>query len=246
MDRARSITRLFQEVVFGGGRALRRRAHPAVVLHAPHQAPADALGRVPAAAASVMALSVLLRLTPGVALFDTPEVWPHRLRISSAHPGQRRQTSLDQRDRRRGDPAAAGALLITVGWARQTRPGVPVLTDPRHGPTPDLRRHVACALVGTMLAPVAITGHHRASARVAPGAVRRPPATRSPSSRRTTRWPRRRTGSSALQDPDIVGQPQCRGTGPAPSTHCWERPEEVAERLSTSDFPALRRRLTST
>ncbi|WP_121750552.1 PI-PLC domain-containing protein [Streptomyces sp. E2N166] len=249
VDRARSVTRLFQEVVEPVAAMLCAAALTLLwfLTPGPTKRRLMPLGWVPTAAASVMALSVLLlRLTLGDALFDTPAAWPPS---ASDLLGDIRATAVDQLLTSATVVAvillAAGALLITVGWVWQTRPGVPVLTDPRHGPTLTFAV-TACALVGTMLAPVAITG---SSPRICQGSAELCDARYDEIAQLASHNAMATTADrfiGPLQDPDIVGQLNAGVRVLLLDTHRWERPEEVAERLSTSDFSsALRRRLTS-
>ncbi|WP_399881798.1 PI-PLC domain-containing protein [Streptomyces sp. BBFR51] len=248
LDRARSVTRLFQEVVEPAAAVLCAAALTLLWLSTPSPAKRRLmpLGWVPAAAASLLALTVLLlRLTLGDTLFGTPSSWPP---AASGLLGDIQATALDRILTTAVVVAvillAAGALLITVGWIWQTRPGVPVLTDPRHGPTLTFAV-TACALVGTMLAPVAITG---SSPRICQGSAELCDARYDEIAQLASHNAMATTADrfiGPLQDPDVVGQLNAGVRVLLLDTHRWERPEEVAERLSTSDFsPAERRRLT--
>ncbi|MFD5460587.1 PI-PLC domain-containing protein, partial [Streptomyces olivaceus] len=248
LNRARNVTRLFQDVVEPAAAVLCAAALTLLWLSTPSPAGRRLmpLGWVPAAAAALLALTVLvLRLTLGDALFVPPESWP------PAAAGLLADVQTAALDRLLTTAVvvavillAAGALLITVGWARQTRPSVPVLTDPRHVPALTFTV-TACALVGTMLAPVAITG---SSPRICQGGAELCDARYDEIAQLASHNAMATTADrfiGPLQDPDIVGQLDAGVRVLLLDTHRWERPEEVAERLNTSDFSAAeRRRLT--
>ncbi|MFG2681493.1 hypothetical protein [Streptomyces sp. NPDC048392] len=248
LNRARSVTRLFQEVVEPAAAVLCAAALTLLWLSTPSPARRRLmpLGWVPAAAASLMALTVLLlRLTLGDALFGAPPSWPP---AASGLLADVQAAALDRLLTTAVVVAvillAAGALLITVAWAWQTRPSVPVLTDPRHVPALTFAV-TALALVGTMLAPVAITG---SSPRICQGSADLCDARYDEIAQLASHNAMATTADrfiGPLQDPDIVGQLDAGVRVLLLDTHRWERAEEVAERLSTSDFsPAERRRLT--
>ncbi|MFF8573588.1 hypothetical protein ACF07W_24535 [Streptomyces sp. NPDC015140] len=248
VDRARSVTRLFQEVVEPAAAVLGAAALTLLWLSTPGPARRRLmpLGWAPAAAAALLALTVLgLRLTLGDALFGRPPAWPP---AASGLLADVQATALDRLLTTAVVVAvillAAGALLILVGWVWETRPSVPVLTDPRHGPTLTFAV-TACALVGTMVAPVAITG---SSPRICQGSAELCDARYDEIAQLASHNAMATTADrfiGPLQDPDIVGQLGAGVRVLLLDTHQWERPEEVADRLSTSDFsPDLRRRLT--
>ncbi|MFG3163583.1 hypothetical protein ACGFY8_27345 [Streptomyces sp. NPDC048232] len=248
VDRARSVTRLFQEVVEPAAAVLGAAALTLLWLSTPGPARRRLmpLGWAPAAAAALLALTVLgLRLTLGDALFGRPPSWPP---AASGLLADVQATALDRLLTTAVVVAvillAAGALLILVGWVWETRPSVPVLTDPRHGPTLTFAV-TACALVGTMVAPVAITG---SSPRICQGSAELCEARYDEIAQLASHNAMATTADrfiGPLQDPDIVGQLGAGVRVLLLDTHQWERPEEVADRLSTSDFsPDLRRRLT--
>ncbi|MFJ6074454.1 hypothetical protein ACIQFU_27095 [Streptomyces sp. NPDC093065] len=249
LDRARGVTRLFQDVVEPAAAVLCAAALTLLWFLTPSPAKRRLipLGWVPAAAASLMALTVLLlRLTLGDTLFGTPASWPP---AASGLLADVEAAALDRLLTTAVVVAvillAAGALLITVGWVWQTRPSVPVLTDPRHVPALTFAV-TAVALVGTMLAPVAITG---SSPRICQGSAELCDARYDEIAQLASHNAMATTADrfiGPLQDPDIVGQLGAGVRVLLLDTHRWERPEEVADRLSTSDFsPAERRRLTS-
>ncbi|AKZ54098.1 putative integral membrane protein [Streptomyces ambofaciens ATCC 23877] len=248
VDRARSVTRLFQEVVEPAAAVLCAAALTLLWLTTPSPARRRLmpLGWVPAAAAALMALTVLLlRLALDSALFGSPSSWPPS---ASDLLGDVQATAVDRLLTTATVVAvillAAGALLITVSWVWQTRPGMPVLTDPRHGPTLTFAV-TACALVGTMVAPVAITG---SSPRICQGSAELCDARYDEIAQLASHNAMATTADrfiGPLQDPDIVGQLDAGVRVLLLDTHHWERPKEVADRLSSSDFPPeLRRRLT--
>ncbi|MFB7653694.1 MULTISPECIES: hypothetical protein [unclassified Streptomyces] len=248
VDRVRSVTRLFQEVVEPAAAVLGAAALTLLWLSTPSPARRRLmpLGWAPAAAAALLALTVLgLRLTLGDALFGPPPSWPP---AASGLLADVQATALDRLLTTAVVVAvillAAGALLILVGWVWETRPSVPVLTDPRHGPTLTFAV-TACALVGTMVAPVAITG---SSPRICQGSAELCDARYDEIAQLASHNAMATTADrfiGPLQDPDIVGQLGAGVRVLLLDTHQWERPEEVADRLSTSDFsPDLRRRLT--
>ncbi|MFG3320758.1 hypothetical protein ACGF3J_22195 [Streptomyces sp. NPDC048171] len=248
VDRARSVTRLFQEVVEPAAAVLGAAALTLLWLSTPGPARRRLmpLGWAPAAAAALLALTVLgLRLTLRDTLFGRPPSWPP---AASGLLADVQATALDRLLTTAVVVAvillAAGALLILVGWVWETRPSVPVLTDPRHGPTLTFAV-TACALVGTMVAPVAITG---SSPRICQGSAELCDARYDEIAQLASHNAMATTADrfiGPLQDPDIVGQLGAGVRVLLLDTHEWERPEEVADRLSTSDFsPDLRRRLT--
>ncbi|ANB04879.1 hypothetical protein SAM40697_0918 [Streptomyces ambofaciens] len=248
VDRARSVTRLFQEVVEPAAAVLCAAALTLLWLTTPSPARRRLmpLGWVPAATAALMALTVLLlRLALDSALFGPPSSWPPS---ASDLLGDVQATAVDRLLTTATVVAvillAAGALLITVSWVWQTRPGMPVLTDPRHGPTLTFAV-TACALVGTMVAPVAITG---SSPRICQGSADLCDARYDEIAQLASHNAMATTADrfiGPLQDPDIVGQLDAGVRVLLLDTHHWERPKEVADRLSSSDFPPeLRRRLT--
>ncbi|MFE1076474.1 hypothetical protein ACFW5W_35435 [Streptomyces sp. NPDC058783] len=249
LDRARKVTRLFQDVVEPTAAVLCAAALTLLWFLTPSPAKRRLipLGWVPAAAASLMALTVLLlRLTLADTLFGTPSSWPPS---ASGLLADVEAAALDRLLTTAVVVAvillAAGALLITVGWVWQTRPSMPVLTDPRHLPALTFTV-TAVALVGTMLAPVAITG---SSPRICQGSAKLCDARYDEIAQLASHNAMATTADrfiGPLQDPDIVGQLGAGSRVLLLDTHRWERPEEVAERLSTSDFsPAERRRLTA-
>ncbi|MFE6566647.1 hypothetical protein [Streptomyces rochei] len=248
VDRARSVTRLFQEVVEPAAAVLCAAALTLLWLSTPGPVRRRLmpLGWVLAAAASLTALTVLLlRLMPVGALFGSPASWPpSATRLLTDVQATAVDLLLTTAVLVAVILLAAGALLITVGWVWETRPGMPVLTDPRHGPALTFAV-TACALVGTMLAPVAITG---SSPRVCQGSAELCDARYDEIAQLASHNAMATTADrfiGPLQDPDIVGQLDAGVRVLLLDTHRWERPEEVADRLSTSDFsPALRRRLT--
>ena len=248
LNRARNVTRLFQDVVEPAAAVLCAAALTLLWFSTPSPAGRRLmpLGWVPAAAAALTALTVLaLRLALGGVLFASPESWPP---AASGLLADVQAAALDRLLTTAVVVAvillAAGVLLITVGWARQTRPSVPVLTDPRHVPALTFAV-TACALVGTMLAPVAITG---SSPRTCQGSAELCDARYDEIAQLASHNAMATTADrfiGPLQDPDIVGQLDAGVRVLLLDTHRWERPEEVAERLNTSDFsPAERRRLT--
>ncbi|MGW8064281.1 hypothetical protein ACVV2G_18915 [Streptomyces ziwulingensis] len=246
--RARSVTRLFQEVVEPAAAVLCAAALTLLWLSTPSPGRRRLmpLGWVPVAAAAVMALTVLLlRLVPGDALFGPPSSWPP---TAAGLLGDVQANAFDRLLTTATVVAvillAAGALLITVSWVWQTRPGMPVLTDPRHGPVLTFAV-TACALVGTMVAPVAITG---SSPRLCQGSAELCDARYDEIAQLASHNAMATTADrfiGPLQDPDIVGQLDAGVRVLLLDTHQWERPEEVADRLSSSDFsPELRQWLT--
>ncbi|WP_405956603.1 hypothetical protein [Streptomyces phaeochromogenes] len=139
---------------------------------------------------------------------------------------------------------AAGALLVTAGWAWQTRPTVRIPLTPRHGLA--LAAVVsASALVGTTVAPVAMNG---SAPRVCQGSSRwcglrydelAQLAAHNAMSTTANRF------ITPQQDPDIVGQLNAGVRVLLLDTHRWERPAQITERIAISEFsPALRRQLT--
>ncbi|MFD8902790.1 hypothetical protein [Streptomyces ardesiacus] len=249
LDRARGVTRLFQDVVEPAAAVLCAVALALLWFLTPSPAGRRLipLGWVPAAAASLLALTVAgLRLALGDTLFGVPASWPP---TASDLLADVQAAALDRLLVTAVVVAvillAAGALLITVGWVRLTRPSVPVLTDPRHVPALTFAV-TAVALVGTMLAPVAITG---SSPRICQGSAKLCDARYDEIAQLASHNAMATTADrfiGPLQDPDIVGQLGAGSRVLLLDTHRWERPEEVAERLSASDFsPAERRELTT-
>ncbi|MET8569504.1 hypothetical protein [Streptomyces sp. NPDC004783] len=250
VQRARAVTRLFQEVVEPAAAILCATALALLwfTTSSPVKRRLTPLGWVPAAAASLMALAVfLLRLTLGDALFRAPPSWPPTAARLLADV---QATALDRLLTTATVVAvillAAGALLITVAWVWQTRPTVPAFTDPRHGPALTVVVS-ACALAGTVFAPVALTGP---SPRICQGSTELCDARYDEIAQLAAHNAMATTADrfiGPLQDPDLVGQLDAGVRALLLDTHYWERPEEVAERLNTSEFsPELRRRLTGT
>ncbi|MET9773963.1 PI-PLC domain-containing protein [Streptomyces sp. NPDC006367] len=248
VHRARAVTRLFQEVVEPVAAVLGAAALALLWFSAPFPVKRRLmpLGWVLTAAASLTALAVfLLRLVLGDALFSAPASWPpSAARLVADVQAAALGRLLTAATVVAVILLAAGALLITVAWIWQTRPSVPVLTDPRHGPA--LTAVVsACALAGTVFVPVALTGP---SPRICQGSaelcdVRYDEIAQLAAHNAMATTADRFIGP--LQDPDIVGQLDAGVRVLLLDTHRWERPEEVADRLSTSEFsPELRRRLT--
>ncbi|WP_237532601.1 hypothetical protein [Streptomyces sp. SID8352] len=247
VNRARAVTRLFQDVVepvaavlCAGALFLLWRSTPA-----PAARRLMSLGWVPAAAAALTAAGVfLLRLVLGDALLVPPPSWPPSAARLLADV---QATALDRLLSTATVVAvillAAGALLIAVSWVWQTRPSVPRLTDPRQGPLLTLTV-TACALLGTMLAPVAMTG---SSPRICQGSTELCDARYDEIAQLAAHNAMATTADrfiGPLQDPDIVGQLNAGVRALLLDTHRWERPEEVAERLNASEFtPELRRQL---
>ncbi|GHB39427.1 membrane protein [Streptomyces viridiviolaceus] len=248
VHRARSVTRLFQEVVEPLAAVLCAAALSLLWLSTPSPTMRRLmpLGWVLAAAASLTALAVfVLRLTPGTSLFVPPPSWPPS---AARLLDDIQATAVDRLLSTATVVAvillAAGALLITVAWVRQTGPRVPDLTDPRHGPALTFVV-TACAVVGTMLAPVALTGP---SPRICQGSPELCDARYDEIAQLAAHNAMATTADrfiGPLQDPDIVGQLDAGVRALLLDTHRWERPEQVADRLGSSEFtPELRRRLT--
>ncbi|WP_051821569.1 PI-PLC domain-containing protein [Streptomyces sp. NRRL F-5065] len=245
---ARAVTRLFQEVVEPAAAVLCAGALTLVWFSSP---PPTArrlmpLGWVPAAAAVLTGLAVLLlRVALGELPFRPPPEWPPAAtRLFDDVQAAAVQRVLTTATVVAVILLAASALLITVSWVWQTRPSLPRLTDPRHAPL--LTAAVsACALLGTMIAPVALTGP---SPRICQGSAELCDARYDEIAQLASHNAMATTADrfiGPLQDPDMVGQLDAGVRVLLLDTHRWERPEEVAGRLSTSEFsPELRDRLT--
>ncbi|MFI2435295.1 hypothetical protein [Streptomyces sp. NPDC018693] len=247
---ARAVTRLFQEVVEPAAAALGVVALLLLWFSTP---PPTARRLMPvgwalAAAATLTALAVfLVRTMVGDSPFRPPSSWP------PAAAGLLQDIQATAVDRLLNSALvvavillAAGAVLVTAGWAWQTRPSLPVLTAPRHALVLTAAVSV-CALVGTVLAPVAMTGP---APRICQGSSRLCDARYDEIAQLAAHNAMATTANrfiGPLQDPDIVGQLNAGVRALLIDTHRWERPEEVADRLSTSEFsPELRRQLTRT
>ncbi|WP_435613248.1 hypothetical protein [Streptomyces sp. bgisy159] len=139
---------------------------------------------------------------------------------------------------------AAGALLVTVSWVWQTRPRVAVRAENRRGLALTALAS-AIALTGMNLAPVTLAG---AAPRVCQGSARLCQARYDEIAQLASHNAMATTADrfiGPLQDPDVVGQLNAGVRTLLLDTHHWETPEELADRLSDSDFsPALRAQLT--
>ncbi|MFI6012680.1 hypothetical protein ACIBAG_28375 [Streptomyces sp. NPDC051243] len=245
---ARAVTRLFQEAVEPAAAVL---GVAALVLLWFSTPPPTArrlmpLGWALAAAAALTALSVfLVRTVVGDSPFRPPPSWPP----TAARLIEDIQATAVDRLLNTGIVVAvilmtAGALLVTVGWAWQTRPALRLPAGPRHGLALTAGVSV-CALVGTVLAPVAMTGP---APRVCQGSSRLCDARYDEIAHLAAHNAMATTADrfiGPLQDPDIVGQLNAGVRALLIDTHRWERPEEVADRLATSEFSLeLRQQLT--
>lgn len=244
----RSVTRLFQEVVEPAAAVL----GIAALLLLWHTAPPSTarrlvpLGWALAAAATLSALAVfLVRAMVGDSPYRPPSSWPPTVvRLVEDVQASAVDRLVTMAIVVALIPLTAGALLVGLGWVRQTRPSVRVPVEPRHALV--LSTAVsASALAATMLVPVAMTGP---APRVCQGSSRlcdvrydelAQLAAHNAMATTTDRF------IGPLQDPDITGQLNTGVRALLVDTHRWERPEEVTDRLATSDFsPELRRRLT--
>ncbi|MFE7763088.1 PI-PLC domain-containing protein [Streptomyces sp. NPDC057438] len=135
-------------------------------------------------------------------------------------------------------------MLVTVGWAWQTRPSLRLPAGRRHGLALTVGVSI-CALVGTVVAPAAMTGP---TPRICQGSSWLCDARYDEIAQLAAHNAMATTADrfiGPLQDPDIVGQLNAGVRALLIDTHRWERPEEVAERLATSEFsPELRQQLT--
>ncbi|MBV7700494.1 PI-PLC domain-containing protein [Streptomyces sp. TRM70350] len=246
--RARSVTRLFQEVVEPAAAVLGAAALILLWSVSPRPTPRRLipLGWALAAAATLTALAVLvIRVTVGDSPYRPPSSWPP----TAARLFEDIQATAVDRLLTTATVVAlillaAGALLVSLGWAWQTRPTVRIRIEPRQRLV--LTAVVsASALVGTMLAPVAMTGP---APRVCQGSSRLCDVRYDEIAQLAAHNAMATTADrfiGPLQDPDIVGQLNIGVRALLIDTHRWERPEQVANRLATSDFsPKLRRQLT--
>ncbi|WP_180686689.1 PI-PLC domain-containing protein [Streptomyces gossypiisoli] len=245
---ARSVTRLFQEVV-EPATAVVGVAALILLWSATPQPTARRLvplGWALAAAATLTALAVfVVRVTVGDSPYRPPSSWPP----TAARLFEDIQATAVDRLLTTATVVAlillaAGALLVGLGWAWQTRPTVRIRIDRRLGPV--LTAVVsASALAGTVLAPVAMTGP---APRTCQGSSRLCDLRYDEIAQLAAHNAMATTADrfiGPLQDPDLVGQLNIGVRVLLIDTHRWERPEEVADRLATSDFsPELRRQLT--
>ncbi|MFD0312754.1 hypothetical protein [Streptomyces flavalbus] len=141
----------------------------------------------------------------------------------------------------------AGALLVSVAWAWQTRPRLATLsarTEHRRGLTLTTVAS-ALALAGINLAPVTFAG---SAPDVCQGSSRLCDLRYDDTAHLASHNAMASTADrfiGPLQDPDVIGQLNAGVRALLLDTHRWERPEELADRLSRSDFsPALRAQLT--
>ncbi|MBQ1093634.1 PI-PLC domain-containing protein [Streptomyces sp. B93] len=249
VDRIRSVTRLFHEVVEPAAAVL----SVAALVLLWHATPLPAtrrlvpLGWALAGAATLTALAVfLLRVLVGERPYRPPSSWPP----AAARLLDDLQANAVDRVLHTATVVAlillvAGALLVGLGWARRTTaPTLQTRVEARHGLV--LAAAVsASALVGATLAPVALTGP---APRVCQGSSRlcdvrydelAQLAAHNAMATTTDRF------IGPLQDPDIVGQLNAGVRVLLLDTHRWERPAEITDRLADSEFsPELRRQLT--
>ncbi|MFR9794863.1 PI-PLC domain-containing protein [Streptomyces sp. MS06] len=247
MHRARFFTRLFQDVVEPSAAVLGAAALTLLWLARP-----DPIARrlVPlgwaltAAAALTGLVAWLGRLSVGDPPFRPPSSWsPTAARLIVDVQTRAMDRLLTTATLVTMILLAAGALLVTLGWAWQTRPGLPSFLEPRHGLTLTAAVSVS-ALVATVLAPVAMTG---AAPRICQGSARLCGMRYDQIAQVAAHNAMATTANrfiGPLQDPDIVGQLNAGVRVLLIDTHHWEHPREVADRLGDSEFsPQLRRQL---
>ncbi|MBD0841433.1 hypothetical protein [Streptomyces sp. TRM68416] len=244
----RSVTRLFEETV--EPTALVLAVTSLMLLWSASPPPTSRrlmpLGWTLAAAAVPLALAVAVaRVAVGDTPYRPPSSWPP---TAARLVDDLQATAVDRLLTTATLAAAillaAGALLVTVGWARQTRPVLRVSLAPRQGVA--LAAGVsAVALLGTTLSPAALTGP---APRVCQGSSRLCDLRYDELAQLAAHNAMATTANrfiSPLQDPDIVGQLNAGVRVLLLDTHYWEQPSEIADRLATSDFsPQLRRQLT--
>ncbi|MFG2312111.1 hypothetical protein ACGFS9_26110 [Streptomyces sp. NPDC048566] len=244
----RSATRLFQEAVEPTAAVL---AVLALMLLWSAAPPPTARRLVPmgwtlaAAAAATASLTALAHLAVGDTPYRPPSSWPPTatrllddLQTTAVHRVLATATVVTLIQ------LVAGALLVTVGWAWQTRPALRVPVTPRHGLA--LASVVtATALVSTALAPVAMTG---SAPRICQGDSRWCDLRYDQLAQLAAHNAMATTANrfiSPVQDPDLVGQLNAGVRTLLVDTHHWERPAEITGRLNTSEFsPELRAQLT--
>jgi len=245
---ARFLIRLFQDVVEPAAAVLAVAALGLLWTSAP-QATAQrlmSLGRVLGAAATLTVLPVfLVRVTVGETPYRPPHSWPP---ATARLVGDLQAAAIDRLLSTVITVAlillAAGALLVTMGWMGETRPTLRWPIAPRHGLVVTSVVS-ALALTGTVIAPMAMTAD---APRVCQGSTRLCALRYDELAQLAAHNAMATTSDrfiSPVQDPDIIGQLNAGVRALLLDTHHWERPAEIADRLTTSEFsPALRRRLT--
>ncbi|MEU3255124.1 PI-PLC domain-containing protein [Streptomyces sp. NPDC006997] len=263
--RARSVTRLVQNVVEPAAAVLAAAAFAALWV-APPSAPRPTrltpprpfarrltpLGWALAAAGSLLALgALLLRLvTGGGPLVAAPSSWaPSVARLVEDIEVTAVDRLLTTATVVAVSLLGAGALLVAVAWAWQTRPTLSALSalSPRMEHRRGLTLTVVAstlALAGMNLAPVTFAGSApdvcQGSSRLCD--LRYDEIAHLASHNAMASTADRFIGP--LQDPDVVGQLNAGVRALLLDTHHWERPGELADRLSDSEFsPALREQL---
>ncbi|WP_405523316.1 hypothetical protein OG426_08625 [Streptomyces canus] len=247
--RVRAATRLFQEAVEPTAAVL---AVTALILlwSAAPQPTAHRLiplgWTLTATATTTGLLTMLLQVTGDDTPYRPPASWPP----TAARLVDDLQTTAVDRLLATATVAtlillAAGALLVTVGWAWQTRrPTVRIPLTPRHGLA--MAAVVsASALVGTTVAPAAMTGP---ASRICQGSSRWCDLRYDELAQLAAHNAMATTANRFIspdQDPDIVGQLNAGVRALLLDTHHWERPAQIADRIAASGFsPELRRQLT--
>ncbi|MEU9247462.1 hypothetical protein [Streptomyces sp. NPDC048385] len=246
----RAATRLFQNAVEPTAAVLAVTALMLLWSTAP-QPPAHRLvplgWTLTAAAATTGLLTVWVRAAMGSTPYRPPSSWPPTaIRLVDDL-----QTTAVDRVVATATVATlilltAGALLVTAGWAWQTRPTVRIPLSPRHGLA--LAAVVsATALIGTTVVPATMSG---AASRVCQGSSRWCGLRYDELAQLAAHNAMATTANrfiSPEQDPDIVGQLNAGVRVLLLDTHHWERPAQITDRIATSEFsPELRRRLTRT
>lgn len=245
---ARSVTRLFRQVVEPAAATLGVAA--LLLLWSATPPPTGRrvvpLGWALAAAGTLTALAALLvRVTVADSPYRPPSSWPPTaVRLIEDIQATAVERIVSTTSVVALILLAPGALLVGVEWLRQNGRTVHIPVEPRHA-LALIAAVSAATLAGTMLVPVAMAGP---SPRVCQGSsrlcdVRYDELAQLASHNAMATTADRFIGP--LQDPDLVGQLNVGVRTLLVDTHRWERPEEIAARLATSEFPPeLRRGLT--
>ncbi|MBZ9643133.1 PI-PLC domain-containing protein, partial [Streptomyces sp. PSKA30] len=189
--------------------------------------------------------AALVGLTTSGSLADTPPSWPPAgaLLIDDV------QTTAFERLLTTATAVAtillaAGALVVTVSWVRQIRPAFPALVKPRR------RQALLAAVTAAVTAGVALAAQTipQSTPRICQGSPHLCDMRYDEVAHLTSHNAIATTAHQFIgpaQDPDITGQLNAGVRALQIDTHHWEKPQEVADRLSTSDFsPRLRQQLT--
>ncbi|MER5209579.1 PI-PLC domain-containing protein [Streptomyces sp. NPDC002838] len=248
LDRTRHATRLLQEVVEPLAAGVGLAALALVWFSGPPGVArrSMALGWAFAMAGLLSALAAaLVGFTASGSPADTPSSWPP----AAARLIDDVQSTAFERVLTTATSVATlllavGALVVIVSWARQTRPVLPSFAGPRHRQV--LLAAVAAAVTVSVV-PAARTVPQSAP-RICQGSPRLCEMPYDAVAHLTSHNAMATTAQQFIgpaQDPDITGQLNAGVRALQIDTHHWEEPQEIADRLNTSDFPPrLREQLT--